>query len=369
MVRSFLPVGQGAFYCECFSGRGYNVNIVYDCGSLPNVRIVEQEIKYNFQRGEKVEALFISHLDEDHINGIPFLLKYCEVKRIYFPLISSENREIMKIYYSINNIGGFTYNFLENPRRAIEDLDIDYELELITISELGQEEPNQLDTNGRRSGEDIFEDIKNSLKFNFELIGGKWLYIPFNFRQQKRKEKLMDVLEIQFGRKITEEELIRLWRKAAPSDQDKIKKAYQGVPGDFNTNSMTLFSGEINYGFKQLNSRCCEKHCFRCYDYKPSGCLYTGDYDASGKCKWAELKKAYEKYWEHIGCVQIPHHGSKYSFNEEFTEMNTFFIISAGYRNQHHHPHASVVKSFLLKRIIPYIVTEQIGSAVFFMIK
>ena len=33
--RMFLPVGQGAFYCECFedSVSGRRFNFVYDCGA------------------------------------------------------------------------------------------------------------------------------------------------------------------------------------------------------------------------------------------------------------------------------------------------------------------------------------------------
>ena len=38
MIRSFLPVGQGAFYCEQFmwNFETERINIVYDCGSSTN---------------------------------------------------------------------------------------------------------------------------------------------------------------------------------------------------------------------------------------------------------------------------------------------------------------------------------------------
>ena len=38
MIRSFLPVGQGAFYCEQFmwNFETERINIVYDCGSSRN---------------------------------------------------------------------------------------------------------------------------------------------------------------------------------------------------------------------------------------------------------------------------------------------------------------------------------------------
>ena len=51
MIRSFLPVGQGAFYCEQFMDdlKREWVNVVYDCGSSTNVKLVEEQIKNNFE--------------------------------------------------------------------------------------------------------------------------------------------------------------------------------------------------------------------------------------------------------------------------------------------------------------------------------
>ena len=45
MVRSFLPIGQGAFYCECLHFLGKTHNIVYDCGSKTNIQILKEQIK------------------------------------------------------------------------------------------------------------------------------------------------------------------------------------------------------------------------------------------------------------------------------------------------------------------------------------
>lgn len=372
MVRSFLPVGQGAFYCECFEGNKRNIHVVYDCGSSTSVKYVEKEIKNNLQEDDIIDALFISHLDKDHVNGIPFLLSYCKVKKIYFPLISSANKKILKIYYSINSISGFVAEFLENPRRAIGSLDIGYYPELIQIDEAGTENMEQgsngLDLPRRRSGDNISGDI-NIRGTSGGALYNEWLYIPFNFRQEDRIVKLMDALEKIYKRRITEDEVEKLWRNNASGDRDKIREAYKRVPDNFNTNSMTLFSGETHKRFRQFANTCYRKYCFGCLNYTPSGCLYTGDYDASGKYEWRQLENAYIDYWEHIGCVQIPHHGSRHGFNPDFLDMNAYFVISCGYANQYRHPHASVMRSFLLRFICPHIVTEHVGSAAFYVIR
>lgn len=376
MLRSFLSVGQGAFYCECFGKKGDvdTINIVYDCGSLTNVKIVEREIKNNFRQGEIIEALFISHLDEDHINGVPFLLKYCNVKRIYFPLITSQNRKLMEIYYHVNNVDGFIFEFFTDPYETVRNLSPDAPAEVIGIGEAsGENEENEgLDiqrerTGYQRSGEDVFGSIYGKKTIG-NTIYDKWLYIPFNFRQQTRVGILLDNLRNQFGSDITEDDLVQIWKNNAPGDRDKIKQAYRNIPGNFNTNSMVLFSGETDYGLRQYTYGHCMRCCPWCDIAKRSGCLYTGDYDASGAIKWKELKKAYKEYWKHIGCVQIPHHGSYHNFNEDFLQMDAYFVISAGYANRYHHPHSSVVKALLLKGIMPHIVTEQVGSAAYFLI-
>lgn len=375
MVRSFLPVGQGAFYCECFEGDNRKINIVYDCGSLTDVKIVEKEIRNYFQKGEIIDALFISHLDEDHINGIPFLLKYCKVKKIYFPLITSANKKIMGIYFRASGASEFIADFLDDPRRAIDALNIDYRPEFTQIDEadIDDMEPrsDNIDVSGVESGTNISIDI-DIKNFSGRAIYSKWLYIPFNFRQKDRIDILMNELREIYGRRITEDEVESLWRIDALGDRDRIRKAYKKVPGNFNTNSMTLFSGEIFSQFRQYENSYCPKYCLRYCGYRspiPSGCLYTGDYDASGEMKWVQLINAYKKYWKHIGCVQIPHHGSSHNFNPKFLDMDAFFVISCGYSNKYRHPHAYVIKSFLLKFIFPHIVTENVGSAAFYVIE
>lgn len=81
VTRTFNAVGQGAFYCESFEVFGDRMNIVYDCGTNSKKEYLEREIKSRFKKGEIIDALFISHLHDDHVNGIPILLNYCQVKK------------------------------------------------------------------------------------------------------------------------------------------------------------------------------------------------------------------------------------------------------------------------------------------------
>lgn len=130
MMRSFLPVGQGAFYCEQFDGllpNGEKVNVVYDCGSSTDVKLVKGQIRATFDRNETIHAVFISHLHYDHINGLEYLLEYCNVKNIFFPLMNEEDKKIVLISNYVNGVreNDFTNVFIINPRSALESIGSD----------------------------------------------------------------------------------------------------------------------------------------------------------------------------------------------------------------------------------------------------
>ena len=99
MTRTIHPVGQGAFYTECLEDDGRNYNIVYDCGSdtASSARnsLIEKEIKQTFEKGEIINAIFISHFHRDHINGITTLLKHCIVKYVFLPVIDNISKLLL----------------------------------------------------------------------------------------------------------------------------------------------------------------------------------------------------------------------------------------------------------------------------------
>ena len=158
------------------------------------------------------------------------------------------------------------------------------------------------------------------------------------------------------------EDIQVIWKTGTEIERENIKNSYKAVKGSFNTNSMILYSGmkERCYGqsvVKSIYYRCC----CNC-NPKNVGCLYMGDHDASGKYKWKELINAYATYWNNIGCVQIPHHGSKHNYNKELAKLDAYYIISAGMNNRYQHPHSLVIKDLLFNGNFPYIITENKSS-------
>ena len=361
--RFILPVGQGAFYVEKIG----DINIVYDCGSIGNRKKIKELIEKCFERNKVIEAIFISHLDKDHMNGVEDLLTKCKVKRICFPLITEEMKQTLKIKIMIEEIIGNSYSkfireFIEDPEAAIKKIKEDMEIELIEI--LPSDEQNIVEENNKKidkeetknqkikrvkknSGEDIAKEIKD-LKYEWELI-------PYNFKQETRIIEFEENLEKEFGKKISLKEIEEIWKKNEDNSRKKIKKAYKSLKGGINNNSMTLFSGVREVGAQiQYNS-----------SYVKVGCLYTGDYEAKEEDKWKTLKQAYEGYWEWIGMIQVPHHGSSENCNDNLISKNAVYFLSAGKKNKYGHPSKDVVDNITLKYGNNlYIVTEDKGVEV-----
>ena len=363
ITRLILPVGQGAFYVEKFKN---GKNIVYDCGSISNRKKIPKLIEKYFGKNEAIEALFISHLDKDHMNGVEELLKQCEVKRICFPLITEEMKLALKIKVMIEEAMGNSYSkfmkeFVEDPEAAIKKIKEDIKIKLIEILPNDEENNKKNDNEDtknqkikrikKKSGEDIAEEIEG---LEHSCNENKWELIPYNFKQETRINEFEKKLEKEFGKKISLKEVEKIW-KENEDNREKIKKVYESLKGDLNTNSMTLFSGVRQVG-KQMQ-----------YDssYVKVGCLYTGDYEAKGKNKWKTLEEAYTEYWKWIGTIQVPHHGSIRNCNDALISKKAVYFLSAGEKNTYKHPSQNVVRGIRFKyHNNLYIVTESKGLGV-----
>lgn len=416
IFRQFHPVGQGAFYTEHIFCNHKKFNVVYDCGSSTNKTIVESQIQKSFEKGETIHALFISHLHEDHINGIPFLIKYCQVKNIFFPLISDVNKLILlQELIEQKSISDFTYQFISNPKNAINNLENNGNVKpkLIAVHEVSPDNsPSdnddsfdlEDDSNSQANSEwQLFDQsIPSGRKLTYSRLKDIWEYIPFNFEQNIQKEKLEKILyesgiTVDNGQFMEGEVIIppeEVIKKKKRAFNEIIGKTYDKISGKRNGNSMAVYSGRLSrissiYGSIDLrmdderffndwiNNEIFYLHYSRRFVNrywskgfvnrywsrgKNPGCLYTGDYDASTDTYFNALKTHYEKYWSTIGCFQVPHHGSAGNFNTGFIENDKVYIISAGTKNSYGHPNADVIKSIHIGGGYPFVITEDCSS-------
>ncbi|MHC4533785.1 MAG: DNA internalization-related competence protein ComEC/Rec2 [Planctomycetota bacterium] len=82
LIITFLDVGHGQAILARLPGKA---NILFDVGSRSRSdigrRVVNPFLDYN--RINKIDAIFISHNDTDHINGIPEVIEHCKVGCVY----------------------------------------------------------------------------------------------------------------------------------------------------------------------------------------------------------------------------------------------------------------------------------------------
>ena len=67
---------------------------VYDCGSK-KYKDLKKEIDRTFEKDDYIDMLFVSHFDEDHVNGIKHLLKRCHVETVVLPYLSDYEKIVL----------------------------------------------------------------------------------------------------------------------------------------------------------------------------------------------------------------------------------------------------------------------------------
>lgn len=368
MIRTFHPVGQGAFYAEMHEYNGGTFTIVYDCGSgIGNntPKIVESEIKktFNLTQGKKhvIDVLFISHFHADHINGIKFLKDCCEIKTVVIPLLKPKAKKLTKLYNLIEKNFSETEIF-DNPSIYFAE-----STKIIEIEE-GNENENQIEINSDNKIEISniqSQSTKSGTIFTFDKIAD-WYFIPYNYKQDELVNIFEDYLLIKYkidiNNIVTIDDILKY--------KYELRKAYKFVNKNLNNNSLILYSGKItsnklkiNFStkclhFKKSISQVKALKLIRILQNTQSGCLYTGDIDLNQNNIVNNIKRHYINFLPYIGTIQIPHHGSKLSFNPDIiVKTNVHAIVSYG-ENTYGHPSKYVLHDLCLKKILVHHVTS-----------
>lgn len=316
MIRTFHPVGHGAFYTERFYDDDDNniANVVFDCGCFEpgKKQTCETRIKAAvdnaFPENCDIDALFVSHFHVDHINGIQHLIGRYNVKKIYIPYLPD---------WVI--IESYLFNCI-----AEDDV--------------------------RCGANELIEAVYNN-RFDApcELIEGaacvkilcasNWCYKMFTPKTAKRTDFLFKIKQKMPGVIVNNtidfnklKEIIK--RQGIEFCRDIYAEIYNC---NHNSYSLTLFSGS----------------CLRPVSHN---CLYMGDYKAKGKL--TELKNFYQEEFLQIGILQVPHHGSEHNLNDALYREGMECIISSGTHDYYKHPDPKTVMAISNSGAICHIITE-----------
>ena len=121
VTRIQYPVGQGCFHSGHIHWKndGYDKSgdyrYIYDCGSM-NKSALNDAVNTYRNRSSDIDALFVSHLHEDHVNGIDHLLGSINVTTVFIPYVSEAASVLNLIEADINGmLSASTYRSHNRP--------------------------------------------------------------------------------------------------------------------------------------------------------------------------------------------------------------------------------------------------------------
>lgn len=389
LIRSILPVGQGAFYCEKFSIDDEKPRtIVYDCGTwtapraktLP--RYFAEEIDGMGKQGDDIDVLFISHFDKDHVNGIERLNARYNIKNIVLPEITPNlwylyalgvytgQYDAMTSFISFiqDNIGK-----LIEVQPANEGGEFDAPNDLLDLS---TPEPVEEDDGTRGNGNRHKQTIQSGTRIKVSAIADKlyWCYKPLNYEVTSQTidnlKKLIIAGLAKINVVVTEDDFNDLdkVKNAIVIHQKEIKEGFARCGIETNKSSMIVYSGPSAaidaFAVVSPYMRYVYWYFYRGQWSCKSACLYTGDSELEDN-RYKSIIAYLDGLLPNIGTIQIPHHGSNKNITIDdiprHLGLNLNEILcfaSYGKKNIYHHPSFSIVADLFFKKSPLWGVTE-----------
>lgn len=353
--RILHPVGHGAFFSEHISSRcedKLHYNVVYDCGSLSKTRIKKEiDNTYELLEENHINLLFISHFDDDHINGLsilkekglvnnstyvfipyyyPFLHQFIGVENssyidgieIFFTILHDVKAKIVLVTESDSLNNEETVAFNETLQRTPIESNILSEYDISTVYEI-------------KSGTRIALQDKQK--------GILWYYVPYNYGVDQTGmvgTTLNRMSLIDANKKLKTNELINiLSRTSKDEDKKKLRDLYRKI-GDrsLNANSLQLLSfcnKEYRHFIQDLRIYWNDyplwlyRNHYYCLERSLCSCLYTGDTDLRDDKIITFIKEIKNKVLESdLMMIQIPHHGSINNYNPKISYLANWAFLN-----------------------------------------
>lgn len=345
--RVFHPVGQGAFFTEKFYDKNGKAlySVVYDCGSKSYgiEKQMERTIRNSLHDINKINVLFLSHFDEDHVNYVMYLKTkgYLNGTRIFIPILAAEEwLEIEPYYQNFQLIMSLNERRKGGTKVIKVDFDEDEERPLENIT--SEETIEKIDKDVISSGTILKPDISS--------FGPIWRYTPFNVQFWM----LINVFKAQLDLKglkydqLTDKDYVL-------KNFGKLKKIYQGLGKKptsgtaINLNSLLVMSYPEDPELCKVygNHTTCGTYFYEWFRWNEGitkfwlafnnmyagSCLYTGDTSANDQMVWKRIELMIAqclKPKRKLTLLQVPHHGSKNSYDRNLVESAMFY---AGFTN------------------------------------
>ena len=374
VTRTFHPVGQGGFYTERHNDE---FNIVYDCGSTPR-KYSSSIVQSTFSKRDDIDILFISHFDYDHVSSIVTLKKNTgTIHAVVMPLLEPEHQALL---INLNRVlSDSILKLISKPESFFDSNTVIYKVRPSNTQEAEDNDnpieimrsPSETMPDGsryffRRDPETILINSGRLIKLESSNRGKNskqfWTFTPYNYQNITRSLSLIQELKKSgFNTALLKSDSgYTISEITTPAKRRELRKVYNSLNGTVNENSMLVYSGPSNNDYQLTPCSCLGIECDSNCNLKP-GCIYTGDCDFNK----VTLNQAFKQYINTVGVVQIPHHGSKDSFNIKAIDsinssQSLICPVSFGTTNRYKHPSREVINSLVLssKKYRPINITE-----------
>ena len=330
--RKFLPVGHGAFFIErLFVDKKRVMTAVYDCGDSKGGKIVQSFAQNEFAAdpNDKIDILFISHFDSDHVNGLLNITPYLSSRtRVFLPFYYPG----MQSLYDSTKRDGIeqVIRILRNVQ--IEPIRVRYRADIEQLPDINVEE-DDFDEMGR-----VIDSGQPLAKYWAGIP--IWRYVPFNlFDEQKLfddfEAKVLSELNLTLSNPDSIQ--VKQWDSKVLTTLRRIYQSFNNMT--INDNSLIVLSdvypgGHHHYCFRSFSEDYlhdvvphlgfCPPFVFDDIFYKIyASCLYTGDTVLKrGTLSKSKYYMRYEdflvklkRYVDRVSLMQCPHHGSGNNIN------------------------------------------------------
>lgn len=398
--RRQLPIGQGCFHTGSI-GLGANhdqdtLNYIYDCGSTDRAAL-SAAINVCAATSRRLQALFVSHLDDDHVAGLDQLLAKVSVESVYIPYVDSA-LALMDLLEAEAG-GAISASLIEATiepeswfgRRGVA--------RVIRVGPGGGAPPDGLPIEGGPMPDVGRVILKESLPAKplkkgkdglraelLELSTGAvlavmaqglrldWMLYPYvDPAPAENRKAFVKAVKTSLGlsslKAISADRISRALRDQ--KERHRLRQCYEEiVPGGarwaHNRVSMSLYSGPAAAQPMTRWRRSVEASYFAHWDFEsPSpeavGWIGTGDAILSRDSIRAEWFNAFRPLEQKVSTLLLPHHGSRHSFHPELLDIAglRLCVASAGDPSPYDHPHPIVVDEIRSRRHDFALVTQR----------
>lgn len=364
-------VGQGLMCSGELSDDGGNslLTYVYDCGSSEsgNAGILKREVRASVGMRESVDVLYISHFDEDHVNGVKFLARERKIGTIVIPSTSLAER-ILRFGgthgVSASSVSSIDAAIVRDPQVGLAEVSPDSEIVVVgETPPLGRwDDQAEVD-----EGELTISPVDRNGAAQVWTPGAPvWMLKPWTVPEVASAKNLF-LHELGFKDEDTLEKNVQMLLQS-DAGRSAVRKAYKSAlkkvrkSNVLNFTSLCLYSGpavspRATYRARrvpngvftptgwQVREERAERSDVGAWGVRP-GWIGTGDALLKEKRRSSRFESEYSQVAEFVGSITLPHHGSKRNFSPRVmldSPKSMVAVASSGTKNNYGHPSPEVL--------------------------